>query len=167
MLCACLLCAISSSSSSSMRYTSKQEAEAASSLQSLSSQNAHASGSTFSFLKPVLRRELTRNVWLAPIPRKRPTAQQEPPARPDWDKRPTAHQEHPAFSPSCFHTIDECALIVDGFQFHRNQHREVERVRSYSRDHLRDRAVITNELTSFSSILMTLRADKVVSSARS
>ena len=142
-----------------MRYTRKQEAEAAASLQSLSSQNAHASGSTFSFLKSVLRRELTRNVWLAPIPRKRPTAQQEPPARPDWDKRPTAHQEHPAFSPSCFHTIDECALIVDGFQFHRNQHREAERVRSYSRDS----AVIKNELTSFSPILMTLRAEKVVS----
>ena len=146
-----------------MRYTRKQEAEAAASLQSLSSQNAHASGSTFSFLKSVLRRELTRNVWLAPIPRKRPTAQQEPPARPDWDKRPTAHQEHPAFSPSCFHTIDDCALIVDGFQFHRNEHKEVGRVRSYSRD----RAVITKELTSFSLILMTLRAEKDVSSARS
>ena len=63
------------------------------------------------------------------------------------------------FPPSCFHIIDECALIVDGFQFHRNQHREAERVRSYSRDS----AVITNELTSFSTILMTLRAEKVVS----
>ena len=40
--------------------------------------------------------------------------------------------------------------------------REVERVRSYSRDS----AVITNELTSLSPILMTLRAEKVVSSAR-
>ena len=33
------------------------------------------------------------------------------------------------FPPSCFHTIDDCALIGDGFQFHRNQHREVERVK--------------------------------------
>ena len=42
----------------------------------------------FWFLTSVLPRELTRNFWLAPIPR-----------RPDWDKRPTAHQEHPAFHP--------------------------------------------------------------------
>jgi len=37
-----------------MRYTRKQEAEAAASPKSLSSQNAHASGSTFSFLKSAL-----------------------------------------------------------------------------------------------------------------
>ena len=70
------------------------------------------------------------------------------------------------FPPSCFHTIDECALIVDGFQFHRNQHREAERVRSYSRDRF-SHGRKAFDLTSFSPILMTLKAEKVVVSARS
>ncbi len=133
------------------RYTRKQEAEAAASPMSLSSQNAHASGSTFSFLKSALgkSREIS---GLHPF-HGAPTGTRDP-----QRTKSTLH-----FPQSCFHKIDDCAFIVDGPQFHRNQHREAGRVRSYSRD----RSVITNELTSFSPILMTLRAEKVVSSARS
>ena len=75
-------------------------------------------------------------------------------------------ETHSAPRASCISprpAFTQLMLIGDGFQFHRNQHREVERVRSYSRDS----AVITKELTSFSPILMTLRAEKVVASARS